>query len=421
MLAAASASSVASQNQHECLCKKNSDSSGGDGADGNGMQCDDDLPSPDYINLTNSHSSSHTTITTSTTDRPRAPHTVVSSTDSVTTQEDEVVTVIPSITILHTIPQQHYLTPELVAMENGIDPSRLFLSTVTPDNAGSGGDRTRRLDTPLLDLQEQGYATIVNSSSSSSPSTSSPGLLSGEVENRHAELSIVTKGPGSGGPGSTGECKKVVESEVEEGPALPLSADLDRRYWQLAESVDDIELLQQQHQQAITTATLISNNNDDDGDGDSSDAGSDDGQSQEEYESEEEVTTNSTASPSGLRRKRVRFMKEIQIIPSSRMSSDDDDDLTLIGDSEEEDEPGDDGDNVDNSCDRRATFCDIATTITTDSEEPTLFSERKVLKVVESILALEEQQQLVVDAKEEISKDNHTPTPAASDATVLPS
>ncbi|KAG0371590.1 hypothetical protein BGX24_001454 [Mortierella sp. AD032] len=219
-------------------------------------------------------------------------------------------------------------------MENGVDPTRLFLTTVTPDNANSGCDH--------------------------------------------------------------------------------------RRYWQLAESVDDIELLQQQQQQATTTATFINNNNGDgDGDDNSSYGSSDEGQSEEEEEEEEDTVSNIT-SLTGLQRKRVRFMKEIQIIPSSRMSSDDDDDLTLIDDSEDEDEYGDDGDNISNSNNRNATFCDIATITITNREEPTLVSEWKAMKVIESILALEEQRQLVDDTKEDINKEDRTPALVASVAIVLP-
>ncbi|KAF9131668.1 hypothetical protein BGW39_001479 [Mortierella sp. 14UC] len=196
------------------------------------------------------------------------------------------------------------------------------------------------------------------------------------MENRHKELSIVTNGPGSG------EWKNAEVVEVEEGPILsPLSAGLDRRYWQLAESAEGIERLQDE----VDQATTLFKNDDEDT---SSDASSDDEQSHEE---ERDEVDNSATSSTGPQRRRVRFMKEIQIIPSSRTSSDDDGDLTLIDDSDEEDESADDSDNAGSNM--KESVGNVTTTIATTkagSKQLTLSSEWKALKVVESILAMEE-------------------------------
>ncbi|KAG9071818.1 hypothetical protein KI688_006034 [Linnemannia hyalina] len=241
-----------------------------------------------------------------------------------------------------TLQQHHYLTPELVAMENGVDPTRLSLSTISAKSRDET-DRSRRLDTPLLDLQEQGYAAAASNEGSSSPSPS------GEVESRHAELSIVTNGLGSRDERAGGV---VVEGEgpvlVMSGPG-PMSAgdgdELDCRYWQLAESVEDF---------------------------------TSDFADKEEIQEAERLDKDTTDSP----HRRVRFMEEIQVIPSSRTGSDDDDDLTLIDDSEDDssDESGDD-DNNNNSVKES-----LDVLPTTNLTAKSTLSEWNAIQMVESFL-----------------------------------
>ncbi|KAF9139014.1 hypothetical protein BGX30_008475 [Mortierella sp. GBA39] len=321
---AASASSVASQQQRqeESLRKEDRSTSGDSGADRNRLQCDD-LPSPDYLNLSNSHTDAHSTVSINKTDKesPRAPHTILLSSspsliphDLPTSPSD---TPIPRIAIMPTtdiLQQHHYLTPELVAMENGVDPTRLSLSTISAESRDET-DHSRRLDTPLLDLQEQGYAAAA-----------------GSGEEMAGGVVVEGEGPVLMMPGPE-------PMFVGDGDGL------DRRYWQLTESVEDF------------TSDFA------------------DG---EEIHEAKQLDMDTTDSP----RRRVRFMEEIQVIPSSRTGSDDDDDLTLIDDSEDDssDEPGDDDNNNNNSAKESL---DVLPTV------KSTLSEWRTIQVVESFLALE--------------------------------
>ncbi|KAF9543924.1 hypothetical protein EC957_000375 [Mortierella hygrophila] len=224
---------------------------------------------------------------------------------------------IPRITIMpttDTLQQHHYLTPELVAMENGVDPTRLSLSTISAESRDET-DSSRRLHTPLLDLQEQGYAAATGSGEERAG-----GVV---VEGEGSVLVMSGPGPMSAGDGD----------------------GLDRRYWQLAESVEDF---------------------------------TPDFADREEMQEAEQLDVDTTEFP----RRRVRFMEEIQVIPSSRIGSDDDDDLTLIDDSEGDssDESGDDDNSNNNSAKESL---DLLPTI------KSTLSEWKAIQVVESFLALE--------------------------------
>lgn len=355
---AASASSVASQqqqHQRDILNKEDRSTSGDGGADGNEIQCDD-LPSLDYLILSSSHTNSHSTVSINKTDRtsPRAPHSILLS-SSLTLHGPPASpsdTSIPSIAIMPTadiLQQHHYLTPELVAMENGVDPTRLSLLT-TSAKSHDGIDRSRRLDTPLLDLQEQGYAAEEAIAGSSSPSPSE------ELESRRAGISIVTNGLGSVKEGKG-------RVAVKGGPVLmmsgsgPMSAGdgdgLDRRYWYPAESVEDFTSY-------VTDREEI-----------------------QEVDQPDMETVNSVTSTTDSPRRRVRFMEEIQVIPSSRTGSDDDDDLTLIEDSE--DDSFDDDDNNNNNSVKKS----LDVLPTTNPTAKSNLSEWKAVQVVESFLALE--------------------------------
>ncbi|KAF9101715.1 hypothetical protein BGX29_005329, partial [Mortierella sp. GBA35] len=296
LLAAVSANSLASQDEASC---DESTSSNGNSADGNAVQCDD-LPSPEYLNLGTSN-------TENTSARPvnlLVPVAAVSR----STEESSI----PSIALVTT----HHRTPELIAMENGVDPSRLSLAT-TDD---------RRLDTPLLGLQEQGYASVMIL----------PSAPVVEVENRHAQLLIAIKGPAIDDSEAMTELKK-------EGPLLPMSATLDRRYWQPSESVEDFEEGFDAPDDCNSFLT--------EGMGSEGADRSRNSVSRMDPTPEEETATTGSLSDqidpevksSGQPpRRQVRFVAEVQIIPSSRTSSDDDDDLTLTNDSEDSDDDGDD-------------------------------------------------------------------------------
>ncbi|KAF9339503.1 hypothetical protein BGZ91_005706 [Linnemannia elongata] len=378
---AASASSVASQQQQqlqqEALRKEDRSNSGGDGADGNGMQCDD-LPSPDYLNLNNSYTNAHSVVSINKADKasPCAPHTIILSASSLTTHDVPASlseSHIPSIAIVpitDTLQKHHYLTPELVAMENGVDPTRLSLSTISTESH-DGADRSRRLDTPLLDLQEQGYAAAAAIAGSSSPSPS------GEVENRHAEVSIVTNrlGPGderAGGVVVEGEWPVLMMPRA--GPTSAGDGDgLDRRYWQPTESIEDF------------TSDVAD---------------------REEIQGAKQPTVESEISVTDSPHRRVRFMEEIQVIPSSRTGSDDDDNLTLIDDSSDDssDESGDDDNNGDNSVKE---FLDVLPA--TNPTVKSTLSEWKTIQVVESFLTLEG---VHVGTEKEYRDGGDTSTPA---------
>ncbi|KAG0204380.1 hypothetical protein BGX33_008554 [Mortierella sp. NVP41] len=201
-------------------------------------------------------------------------------------------------------------------MKNGVDPSRLSLAT-TDD---------RRFDTPLLDLQEQGYASVMIL----------PSAPVVEVENRHAQLLIAIKGPAIDDSEAMTEMKK-------EGPLLPMSATLDRRYWQPSESVEDFEegFGAPDDCNSFLTEGMGS---------EGADRSRNNVSRMDPTPEEETATTGSLSdqidpevkSSGQPPRRQVRFVAEVQIIPSSRTSSDDDDDLTLTNDSEDSDDDGDD-------------------------------------------------------------------------------
>ncbi|KAF9141660.1 hypothetical protein BG015_001211 [Linnemannia schmuckeri] len=101
---------------------------------------------------------------------------------------------------------------------------------------------------------------------------------------------------------------------------------------------------------------------------------------------------SSTDSP----RRRVRFMEEIQIIPSSRTGNDNDDNLTLINDSE--DDASDEAGDGDNNYSVKGSLSTLSNT-TVKPKMP----EWKAVQVVESILALEE---LPIDTEKEFGDDD---------------
>jgi hypothetical protein len=394
---AISASSVASQQRQDTLRKDNrSNSASAGGADGNAIQCDD-LPSPDYHSLSNSvcNDSSYKAFDQQQPLPPRAPHMTLHSSSSSSSLAEPYSTLfglptdtsaldmnIPNITLTSTttpttnaMQYHHYLTPGLIAMENGVDPTRLSLSTRITESSHAGGtDHNRRLDTPLLDLQEQGYAATATAATTTtdSGSTSLSPFALVQVESRHTELSIVTNGPVSGG-------SKAGDAVDGEGPMLvpmPVSAEmgLDRRYWEPTESVEDLRHLEEEEEEEEETDQL---------------------------DIEPANSTTSTTEPHHCRR--VRFVEETQIIPSTRTGSKDDDDLTLIDDSE--------GDSSDESSD------DDINKNNTPTIKSTLPEFKKTLQFVEPILSLKEQPPIAIDSteKQRIHKnDTSAPIPLAN-------
>ncbi|KAF9933481.1 hypothetical protein FBU30_005322 [Linnemannia zychae] len=300
----------------------------------NMLQCDDDLPSPDYLNLTSA----------------------LQTNFGSTSRNSELLSLQTSSDLPHAshIRSSRYQTPELVAMENGSDPTRLSLPTLTtPDNKNNknnviNSDDSRKLDTPLLDLQEQSYAITPASTSSLSLSP-----VSIRVKGQH-EQSLIANESAIG-------LRKIKEVEEEKRLELPTSpGGLDQRYWnQSTESEDEIDQVENQEDELHGSHPHLDLSN-------------------------QEKIIDGTV----IQQRKVRFMAEVQIIPSTRngCDEDDEDNLTLINDSDEDSYDGSGSDN-DNSDSNNSIV---------PSLKPSL-DEWKALRVVESILQVQDEQILNVD------------------------